>query len=143
MKSYRLLVALSALIPTVASAGPVYNIWANKPGYLTTLGTTQLAVSGSGSASFNTDTAFAFVYARAKTGAGDTYEFQLVSVTNTVPTDRVDGYWNVLRNGVAVCSACTGYVYGLSSGAGKPLNIVVDGGNYQVNPIITSRNDIY
>jgi hypothetical protein len=143
MKSYRLLVALSALIPTVASAGPVYNIWANKPGYLTTLGTTQLAVSGASSASFNTDTAFAFVYAKAKTSAGDTYEFQLVSVTSTAPGDRVDGHWNVSRNGVAVCSACTGYVQGLSSGAGKPLNIFVDGGNYQVNPIITSRNDIY
>jgi hypothetical protein len=143
MKSYRLLVALSALIPTLASAGPVYNIWANKPGYLTTLGTTQLAVSSESSASFNTSTAFAFVYARARTGAGDTYEFQLVSVTSTVPGDRVDGYWNVTRNGVAVCSQCTGYVYGLSSGAGKPLNISVDGGNYQVKPIITSRNDIY
>jgi len=143
MKSYRLLVALSALIPTVASAGPVYNIWANKPGYLTTLGTTQLAVSNESSASFNTSTAFAFVYARARTGAGDTYEFQLLAVTSTAPGDRIDGDWNVSRNGVVICGKCTGYVQGLSSGAGKPLNIVVDGGNYQVNPVITSRNDIY
>ncbi|HEX8441396.1 hypothetical protein [Archangium sp.] len=143
MKSLRLLVALSALVPAVASAASVYNIWANKPGTLTTLGATQIPTSVDTSVSWNTNTQFAFAFARAKTSAGETYEFQLVSVTSVLPTDRVYGTWNVTRNGIALCSQCAGYVAGLSSGAGKPLTISVDGGNYQVSPIMTSRYDIW
>jgi hypothetical protein len=140
MKSFRLLVALSALVPAVASAS-IYNIWANKPGTLITLGTTQTPTSVDASVSWNTNTSFAFAYARARTSAGETYEFQLVSVT-TIPsmtTDWLEGTWNVSRNGVVVCSQCAGRLDGLSSAAGKPLFISVDGGNYQVRPIMTNR----
>lgn len=140
MKSFRLLVALSALVPAVASAS-IYNIWANKPGTLITLGTTQTPTSVDASVSWNTNTRFAFAYARAKTSAGETYEFQLVSMTSSVYTDRLDGTWNVSRNGVVVCSQCAGSIDGLTSGAGKPLFISVDGGNYQVRPIMTNRYD--
>lgn len=142
MKSLRLLAALSALVPAVASAS-VYNIWATKPGTLTTLGTTQTPAAVDASVSWNTSTSFAFVYARARTSADVTYEFQLVSMTSSLYTDQINGTWNVTRNGVVVCSQCAGSIDGLSSGVGKPFNISVDGGNYQVSPIMTNRYNIY
>lgn len=146
MKSLRLL-ALAAVLPALAWAAsiyPVYNIWASKPGNLTVLGTTQLATATDCSASINTKTGIGFAYARATTSAGDTYEFQLTSVTSTPPvSDPLSGYWNVTRNGVAVCTQCAGTIFGMTSGAGKPLSISVDGGNYQVAPIITNRYDFY
>ncbi|WP_375768705.1 hypothetical protein NR798_44680 [Archangium gephyra] len=142
MKSLRLLVALSALVPAVASANPVYSSWANQPGSLTTLGTTQTPASVDTAVSWNVSTSFAFAFARAKTSAGETYEFQLVSATPISQMDRIDGTWNVTRNGVVLCSQCTGFVSGLSSWLGKPLTISVDGGNYAMSAIITNRYDI-
>lgn len=142
MKSLRTLIALSALVPAIASASPVYSSWANQPGSLTTLGSTQTPASANIAVSWNINTTFAFAYARAKTSAGDTYEFQLVSAAPISQMDRVDGTWNVSRNGVAVCSQCTGFVSGLSSWIGKPLTVSVDGGNYAMSAIIANRYDI-
>jgi hypothetical protein len=143
MKSLRLLVALFALVPAVASANPIYNIWANKPVSLTTLGTVQTPASVDVSVSWNTNNQFSFAYGRARTSAGDTYEFQLVSVITVMGGSRIDGTWNVSLNGVAICSQCVGYVSGLGSWIGKPLTFSVDGGNYHMVATMTNRYDIY
>lgn len=143
MKPTRLLVVLPALLPTLALANPVRDLRATNPGNITALGTSQTAASSSAVFSFNSNTPYAFGYGRARTSAGVTYEFQLVSLTASTLGERIDGYWNVTRDGVAVCTQCLGYAYGLSSGEGKPLFIYVDGGNYQMSAGITSRYDVY
>lgn len=142
MKSPRLLAALAALLPTLASAGSVYNLWAGNSASVTALGTTYAATTSDATLSYNRGTSFAFAYGRAMTSAG-LYEFQLVSVSLSSPGYRLDGYWNVSRDGTLLCGQCYGSADGLSSGAGKPFTITVDGSNYKLTATINGHHDIY
>lgn len=45
------------------------------------------------------------------------YDFRLVASITTKP-DTIYGTWDVYRNNVLVCSACSGTAYGLSQAAG-------------------------
>lgn len=45
------------------------------------------------------------------------YEFRLVRTSSTT-VDEIKGLWNVYRDGILKCNACSGKAYGLSSPAG-------------------------
>jgi hypothetical protein len=55
------------------------------------------------------------------------YDFRLVASTATT-NDQIDGTWDIYRNNVLVCSACTGSAYGLSgaAGAGNYYKLYID-----------------
>ena len=55
------------------------------------------------------------------------YDFRLV-VSSATTDDQIDGKWDVYRNGILMCSACTGSAYGLSqaAGAGNYYKVYVD-----------------
>jgi hypothetical protein len=143
MTSPRLFPVLATLLPALASATPVYNLWAGTPATVTALGTAYSATEAKASSSRNVGTPFAFAYARARTSAG-TYEFQLVSPPSTAfPMYQLGGNWNVSRDGVLLCSQCLGYAMGYTSAPGKPFTISVDNGNYQLTTTITGFNDFY
>ena len=50
-----------------------------------------------------------------------TYEFTLDKTTSTT-NDEIVGAWNVYRDGVLMCSGCSGTAFGLSLPAGGPGN---------------------
>ena len=55
------------------------------------------------------------------------YDFRLVSSTVTKP-DLIEGYWDIYRGGVLMCSSCYGTADGLSqaAGAGNYYKLYVD-----------------
>lgn len=55
------------------------------------------------------------------------YDFRLVSSITTKP-DLIEGYWDIYRNNVLVCSSCYGTADGLSqaAGAGNYYKVYVD-----------------
>jgi hypothetical protein len=53
------------------------------------------------------------------------YEFVLLK-TGTTTADEITGVWDVIRNGVTVCSACNGHAYGLSAPAGNYYKVYID-----------------
>ncbi|ATB27630.1 hypothetical protein [Melittangium boletus] len=142
MMSRRLVPVLAVLLPTLASAASVYNTWAGTPASLTTLGTVTSASDAKASSSWTFGTSYAFAYARARSSAG-LYEFQLVSVSPATAGGQLNGYWNVSRDGVLLCSQCQGSATGYTSAPGKPFTISVDNGNYKLTATITAFNDFF
>lgn len=55
------------------------------------------------------------------------YDFRLVASTAT-SADQIDGKWDIYRNGVLMCSLCSGSAYGLSqpAGVGNYYKVYVD-----------------
>jgi len=55
------------------------------------------------------------------------YDFRLVASTATLP-DSITGTWDIFRNGVLVCGACTGVAYNLSvpAGVGNYYKVYID-----------------
>lgn len=143
MKNLRMgMLAAFALFPTMAWSGQVHSIWSNQPLYVfDTPGTNPTAVSGSCSLSWNEATGQAFVNARAKNINGDLFEFQLVSLTAKASVDQLDGYWNITKNGVPVCTQCLGSAYGLSSPVGNYFKIYVANSKYHFSASIANRFD--
>ena len=58
-------------------------------------------------------------------GGGNFYEFTLNQSTSTT-SNYIIGYWDVYRNGVLMCSACTGSVNGLSAPVTSYYKLVID-----------------
>lgn len=142
MKTPHLLVALSALVPAVALANPVHNIWATQPGYVSEPAANYAATSASCSFSWTEATGYAFINARATAPTGDSYEFQLVSVTGSPSAYEVDGLWNISKNGVPLCTGCSGQAYGLTGSIGSMFKIYAGpNSSYHLSAIITSRYD--
>ncbi|MBM7115103.1 hypothetical protein [Archangium primigenium] len=143
MSSRRLLPVLAALLmPSLAPAASVYNTWAGTPASLSALGKAQSVSEAKASSSWTVNTAYGFGYARARTASG-LYEFQLVSVSPASSAGRLNGFWNVSRDGVLLCGQCQGWSSGYTSAPGKPFTINVDNGNYQLTTTITAFNDVF
>lgn len=53
------------------------------------------------------------------------YEFSLNNSVGT-DSDTIKGYWDVIRDGTLMCSACPGNAYGLSAGVGNYYKLVID-----------------
>lgn len=53
------------------------------------------------------------------------YEFTLIKNAGT-SNDQIDGYWDVLRDGSLMCSACKGKAYNLSAAVGNYYKVYVD-----------------
>ncbi|MFL5358295.1 hypothetical protein [Archangium sp.] len=142
MKTTPLLVALSALFPAVAlAANPVHNVWATQPGLISEPGASYVATSASCSFSWTEVSGYAFINARAKAPTGDLYEFQLVSVTGSPTAYEVDGLWNVSKNGVPLCTGCSGLAYGLTAPIGSMFKIYVGNYSYHLSGSVTNRYD--
>ncbi len=138
--SKTLVAALLTLLPLVAwSTGPVHNVWVGKGIALSDPQGSYAIASTSGSVSWNESTTQAVFNARVHANQGPVFEFVLVQPTLTTNYE-IRGTWDVIKDGVTVCSSCTGSVYGLTAplNSGFKLNIT---GGYHFSGSVYSRSD--
>jgi len=137
MKPTHLLTALSVLCPALAWSNPTHNVvstrglYVNEPG-----GVTQNVTSANMTFVWTEGTSSAFSYAQATVSTGESYEFQLVSVTALTTATQIQGLWNISKNGALLCSSCAGQVYGFYGS----FKFYADSG-YHFSGFITSRTD--
>lgn len=139
-----LLVALLMLVPAVlfAKGLPVHSVWGQKPLALVISGASISPTKLDSSFNWSETTQLGFGNARALDAAGNTYDFQLISITASNTNDQLTGKWNVSKNGVNVCTACTGSAYGLSGAVGNYFKIYAGPtSNFHVSGYITNRYD--
>jgi hypothetical protein len=138
MKISRILSALCVLFPALAWSNPVHNVWANSPLYVADSSGWYTASSANCSFGWNETTGYAFANAQATVGS-NLYQFQLVSVTASTSSGDITGLWNVTKNGVPLCTNCSGSAYGLNVGVGSHFKIYVGPNNaYHLSAYITS-----
>ncbi|MCP5047487.1 MAG: hypothetical protein GY940_09970 [bacterium] len=102
----------------LAQGRPAHNVNSHRPMYLTDAksGKKYNKLKGCVIVSWQEKTPYAFVNAKLFTGT-DRYEFILVKVTNS-DNDKVEGRYNIYRNGALVANGVAGKTYGLSQSAG-------------------------
>ncbi|WNG36276.1 hypothetical protein F0U60_23235 [Archangium minus] len=138
MKISRPLSALCVLLPTLAWSSPVHSVWSTSAIEVKDPTGWYNTSSANASLSWNQFTGFAFVNARATSTTGNVYEFQLVSTTASTTADAIVGTWNVTKNGIPLCTNCTGSAYGLTGGVGNYFKIYVNGETYGLIAYISS-----
>lgn len=130
MKLSHPLSLLCVLLPTLAWSNPVHSVWSNSAMEIKDPTGWHTPLSANASLSWNQSTGFAFVNAHATSTTGNVYDFQLVSVTASTTADQIVGTWNVTKNGIPLCTNCTGSAYGLTGGVGNYFKIYVNNETY-------------
>lgn len=121
----------------------VYSLWAKKPGTVTDSGTVHIPSLSNSVVSWQEEVGPAFAHARVWLPSGGFYEFNLVGLSGAPDYAQLSGYWDVLRNGVPLCTRCKGQATNLYESEGGQLTISVDGGRYVFTGGITARHEYY
>lgn len=140
MKATHLLTALSLLSPTLAWSG-THNVYSNHGLYINEPGAAYSATTANISFNWTDGTTLASSTAQLTNSAGDSFVFQLVSVTANNTSSSITGLWNISKNGALVCSACAGQAYGFYGSFkfyGGPSG---NTSGYHFSGYITSRSD--
>lgn len=141
-----MLLAALMLVPAAlwAKGLAVHSVWAQKPLALIINNVNITPTGLNSSFNWSESSQNGFANARATDASGNTYDFQLISITASNTVSQITGKWNVSKNGVNVCTACTGSAYGLNGAAGTYYKIYVGStNNYHVSGYITNRYDYY
>jgi hypothetical protein len=121
----------------------VYSLWANKPGTVTDSGTVYIPSLSNSVVSWQEDIGPAFAHARVWLPSGGFYEFNLVELTGAPDYAQINGYWDVLLNGMPLCTRCKGLASNLYESEGGQLTISVENGRYVFTGGITTRHEYY
>lgn len=89
------------------------------------------ALRGDCTVSWKDSTRFGFLNAKVRTAA-DSYEFQMVAISNC-DRDRIEGLFDIYKNGVLVANGIVGQVYALNQPAGVGNYFKFYGGDSQCN----------
>ena len=102
-----------------AQGNPSHNVNSKRPIYLKDGNTGKKFenLKGCVIVAWQEKTPYAFVNAKVLTGI-DRYEFILVKVTNS-DNDKIEGRYNIYKNGALVGNVVAGKTYGLSQTAGS------------------------
>lgn len=120
-----MIVSLVASADAWAKWLPVHQIASDRPLYVADpdLGAWDYAKYGFSSSNWQESTPQAFSHALGS-AFGNLYEFRLIKVASS-DASKIEGSWNVYRNGVVVCGGCIGRAYGLNGAVGDYFKIYV------------------
>ncbi|NPC46644.1 hypothetical protein D7X99_05130 [Corallococcus sp. AB032C] len=139
MNAIRPFAAAALLLSAPTLAG--HSIWSTHGLYIGDNGATYPATSTNLTISWNEST-FAAYASFHGTANGNTYDFDLVgSSVTSVTASNITGLWNIQRNGVLICTGCTGSAYGLNAAVGTGIKFYDSTYRYHFSATVDARQD--